>query len=96
MKTASAFYCVLRGKELEDAHSFQMSPQTTQRYVAGNMLPAGYGLGGPALQIGILLAGIPKLDRNINFPDSGFRKLPQFMQANARKATGNRFLSIRT
>jgi hypothetical protein len=59
------------------------------------MLPAGYGLSGPALQIGILVLGIPKLDRFINFPDSGFRRLPQFTQANARKATGNRVLSIR-
>jgi hypothetical protein len=59
------------------------------------MLPASYGLSVPALQIGILVVGVPKLDRIINFPDSGFRRLPQFMQANARKASGNGFLSIR-
>jgi hypothetical protein len=72
-----------------------MSPRATKRCVAGNMLPASYGLSGPALQSDILLVEVPKHDCIINFPGSGFRRLPQFMQANARKATGNRFLSIR-
>jgi len=39
---------VLPWKGLKDVPSYQMSEWTKQHCVAGNMLPASYGLGGPA------------------------------------------------
>jgi len=60
-ETSLTFYLAFSTAGLTNFFSFQVFPRATQQWVAGNTLPARYGLSGPAAEYVTLLLLICKV-----------------------------------